>query len=257
MERFRELNLYQRVILLLLAAMIIGFAFLYTLSPALEGMIYMDAFLQVSEENGNTVYSGTIKKVESRFVVTGENVVSFFYGERVYGPYTLREDPAAIPDNAEYAHLMTGIEILDGDKIRFRGGYLNTESMKMLYREDGSYEGFLITAVMSDGTVVDGDGNVIDQMEPDLYTILNLMEGPELYRKGNWSGWICWICGFLFAVSTAVSMLFADELFRWKFLFSVRDVDSIEPSDWVIAERYIGWTIGTVAALVFFIIGLI
>ena len=83
MERFRELNIYQRIILLLLAAMIIGFAFLYTLSPALEGMIYMDAFLQVSEENGNTIYSGTIKNVESRFVVTDGNVVRFYHGERV------------------------------------------------------------------------------------------------------------------------------------------------------------------------------
>ena len=54
----------------------------------------------------------------------------------------------------------------------------------------------------------------------------------------------------------AVSILFADELFRWGLVFRVRDVDLVEPSDWEIAGRYIGWTLMTVMAFAAYMMGL-
>ena len=81
-------------------------------------------------------------------------------------------------------------------------------------------------------------------------TILELMNDPELTHKGEWFGAV-FIC-----VLNTISILFADELFRWNLAFRIRNVDYAEPSDWEIAGRYIGWTVLTIMALVFFIIGL-
>ena len=43
------------------------------------------------------------------------------YGDKTYGPYTMLEDPTAVPKNEE-AEGLTGIEIRNGDQVFFRGG---------------------------------------------------------------------------------------------------------------------------------------
>ena len=97
------------------------------------------------------------------------------------------------------------------------------------------------------------DGNIIDPNEPSTGNILELMNDPELTHKGEWFAWF----GALFiCVLNAISILFADELFRWNLAFRIRNVDHAEPSDWEIAGRYIGWTVLSIMALVLFIIGL-
>ena len=90
-------------------------------------------------------------------------------------------------------------------------------------------------------------------MEPSAATILELMNAPELTHKGEWFAWFeaVFICVF-----NTISILFADELFRWSLAFRIRNVDHTEPSDWEIAGRYIGWTVLTIMALVLFIMGL-
>lgn len=256
MERIKNLNRYQKGILLLLAAMIVVFGVIYGVVSSREGFLYMDEILLPGEENGNVVYSGTIRGKESRFLVTPGKEVTFQHGDRVYGPYTAREDPTAIPEDDAFSENLTGIEVKDGDEIIFRGGFLRMgekDPCWMLIDEAGANEGLVITAVMSDGTVVDGDGNVIDVMEPSVSVILDLIYGPKLSRKGEW---LAWFCGIFISVLTAATIVFADELFRLKFVFLVRDADQLEPSDWALAERYIGWTIGAIGALAIYIVGL-
>lgn len=256
MERVKNLNRYQKGILLLLVAMIVIFGVVYSVVSSRVGFLYMDKIHQPREENGNTVYSGNIQGLESSFTVTPEREVIFRYGEKVYGPYTAKEDRTAIPEEDSLSAYMTGVEILKGDEIIFRGGILETggaNSYRMLVNEDGSAN-FSVTVTVSNGTVMDGDGNVVDQMEPSISTILDLMEGPELTSKGQW---IAWFCGIFISIMSAVSILFADELFRWNLAFQIRDVDYAEPSDWEIASRYIVWTVLPVIALVIYIKGLL
>ena len=77
----------------------------------------------------------------------------------------------------------------------------------------------------------------------------NLSELVKEY-KGAWFG-AAFIC-----LINAISMLFADELFRWHLSFRVWNADHLEPSDWELAGRYISWTVLCVMALVLFIVGL-
>lgn len=249
MERIKELDRYQKGILLLLVAMIVVFGIIYSTVSSRVGFLYENTILLPSEVNGNTIYSGTINGKECAFTVTADKTVTFLCGDKTYGPYTAKEDPTARPDDEEY---MTGVEILDGDEVFFRGGVWCSTDGLTLFSEDGGI--FLEIAVYTEyGTTYDADGNIIDPMEPSASTVLELMAGPELTSKGEWQAWF----GAVFiSVLIAASILFADEIFRWNLAFQIRDVDHVEPSDWEIAGRYIGWTGLTIMTFVVYIMGL-
>ncbi len=243
LDRIKELGRYQKILLLLMAVMILAFTVIYPIVTALSGFLYEDTILVPAEEDGGTVYSGKIRGTAASFTVSADKTVIFQYGNTVYGPYTVKEDPAAIPKDSDLQAQMTGIELRCGGEIVFRGGVVNSGDWRMLYNEDGSFDLLRsITATMSDGT-----------MEPSVSTILDLTDGPALTHKGTWLGWFG---GVLICVITALTMLFADELFRWNASFLVRNAEEAEPSDWEIAGRYIAWTVLPISALVLFILGL-
>ncbi|MBQ8835268.1 MAG: hypothetical protein IJ001_10180 [Oscillospiraceae bacterium] len=250
MERIKNLDRYQKGILLLLIAMLVIFTVIYFITSSRVGFEYMGSILCPSNDNGNTVYSGVIQGEQAAFTVTADKTVTFTYGDKFYGPFTAEEDPTAVPDDKEF---MVGVEIREGKDIFFRGGVFRSGEDLILFDEDGGFESLSITAVMSDGTVVDSEGNVVDHMAPSASTILHLMAGPQLTSKGEWTAWFL---GLFLSAATAVSILFADELFRWNLAFQIRDVDRAEPSDWELAGRYIGWTILPIMALVIYVIGL-
>lgn len=253
MAKIQSLNRYQKGILLLLAAMTVLFSVLYLIAFSRKGFAYKDAILIPREENGSMVYSGQIEGQQARFTVSPDQTILFQYGDRTYGPYTAREDETAIPKGNDHAASMTGIELRRGEELLFRGAMLDLGELRLLYNEDGSLEALTVYVTMSDGSVVNQYGNTIDPMEPTVSDLLDLMAGPELTHKGEG---VAWFGGVFVCAATAISILFADELFRWHLMFRVRNVDDAEPSEWEITGRYISWTILPIAAIVLFLIGL-
>lgn len=256
MERINNLSRYQKGILILLVVMAILFTVLYSKATSREGFLYKDEILVVSEESGNKVYSGKIQGEESKFTVSTEKEVSFQYGEITYGPYRVKEDSAAIPEDSTWAGQMTGVEVTDGEEVLFRGGFLdlgNPGDIWLLVNEDGTDANSVFTTTMSDGITLDEHGNIIDPMKPSVKTILKLVAGPDLTHKGDWE---VWFYAILISVIITVSILFADELFRLNLAFQIRDADYAEPSDWEIASRYIGWTLTTILVFVAYLAGL-
>lgn len=255
MERLKNLNRYQQGLLLLLIVMALIFTVVYSITSSRVGFLYNDKIFVPTQNNGSTVYAGTIRGEECSFTVTPDKTVVFQYGAQVYGPYTAAEDPTAIPKDDPFSEHMTGVEVKDKDEIIFRGGVFRlggSDAISMLVNEDGNSASFGITATLSDGTVVDMDGNVVDLMEPSVMTILELMDGPELTKKGEWIAWFT--CVFL-SIVIAITILFADELFRWNLHFQIRNAERAEPSDWEIATRYISWTVLTSMVLWLYIMG--
>lgn len=263
MERIRRLDHYQKGILIFMAAMVLVFTAAYTVATARNGFAYKGAILVPAQENGNMVYSGKINGKQACFTVYADNTVVFQYGDKTYGHYTAREDPTAIPAEraAEFGEgePMTGVELRKGEEILFRGGVMDVtgyEDYRWIFDENGSLEieslGINISA-SPDAILLDERGNVIDQMEPSASAILNLMAGPELVHKGEWGAWFGGVCVCIF---TAVSILFADELFRWDLSFRIRNVEQAEPSEWEMTSRYLGWALMAVVALVLFVSGL-
>jgi len=256
MERFRKLDRFQKIVLWSLAAMIAIFCVIYAVVTSKVGFLYQDTILIPKEKNGVTTYTGRVLSRDCSITVAEDRSVSFFFDEEIYGPYTAKEDAAAVPKDHDLREKMTGIEVKEADEILFRGGVLQLggeDGFLMMVNEDGTDFGSIVSVVMSDGTVWDWNGNPVDPLEPSVTTILSLMRGPELTHKGHW---FFWFIGVFLSAVIAVSILYADELFRWNLSFRINNAEYAEPSDWEIAGRYIGWIVLTVVTLVIYITGL-
>ena len=254
MERLKNLNGYQKTILIFMIVLSLIFAAIYLKTISRVGYRYNDVILVPTEENGSTVYSGKIQGKQAEFIVSDDYTVTFSYGDKFYGPYTIKEDVTALPKDNEFSGSMKGIEVWEGSKILFRGGVMDMGEYYWLHSEDGTLDSMVtISYTTSDGIERDEHGNPIDRMKPSVYTIYELINNPELTHKGMAMGWFgaVFIC-----ILNAVTILFADELFRWNLAFQIRNVEHAEPSDWEIAGRYIGWTAMAIIALALFIIGL-
>ena len=252
MGRIKQLGRDQRVILCFMLIMIVMFTIVYSITIAREGFLYKDAILIPSQENGVITYSGKIEGEQAVFTVSEDKSIEFQYGDKVYGPYIIKEDATAIPDDSMMLEGMMGIEIHQGQEVIFRGSAMKMTDYWLLENADGSAN-INMFAEQSDGTVIDENGNIIDPMEPSVSTILEVANGPELTHKGTW---FIWFGAVLFCCFTAITMIFADELFRLKLAFQVRNVESVEPSDWEMTGRHVAWVVGPIIALILFIVGL-
>ena len=256
MERIRNLDRYQKIVLILLSVMLVLFTAIYIIVSSRVGFVYRDAILPPYEENGNTVYAGRVNGKSARFVVTQDKTVTFHYGNKTYGPYTAHEDSTAVPEDSRMAEYMTGVEIREGADVFFRGGVMPKWEKNgdfTVYDEEGGLANTGVFVASTHGIMYDSEGNVVDQMAPNAYTILRLMSGPALTSKGEW---VAWFGAVFVSVMIAVSILYADELFRSSLALMARNVDRAEPSDWEITRRYIGWTASTVMVPILYIMGL-
>ena len=75
--------------------------------------------------------------------------------DKFYGPYTVREDETAIPQDSQLGSDAVGLEVYCGDELLFRGAALDQGGLLWLYNEDGSIENFGVTAILSSGVMID------------------------------------------------------------------------------------------------------
>lgn len=183
--RICALGKYQKAVLAAAVLLVLVFSVIYPVTMGREGYLYRGALLTPGQEEGGTVYTGTVNGVQARFTVTPDRAVAFRYGEATYGPYTAVEDPSAIPENVGMSGL-TGVELRKGEEVIFRGGVVQQGDTLWLYHENGDLENGGITITTSAGVTLDEDGSVVDPNEPSLSTILELMDGPALTHKGDW-----------------------------------------------------------------------
>ena len=254
-QRLKDLNWYQKGILLLLLVMTAVFAVLYHVNVSRVGVLYNDKIFVPAEENGATVYSGKLDGTPSEFTVSGDKTsVTFRCGDTVYGPYTIKEDPSALADLEFCPSDMLGVELYDGETLLFRGGFWPSGDFTQLFRAEGSPGDDLgIYHVVEDGVMMDADGNVVDPMKPDTADILRIALAPELTHKGDWLVWFGAVC---ISLLNAATILYEDELFRWNLSFQIRNVENAEPSEWEMLSRYLSWMVLTGMALVIYILGL-
>ena len=253
MQRIKNLNGYQKGLLLLLLAMALVFAVVYHATVSRVGILYQDAIFVPEEENGATVYSGKVRGERAQITVSEDRSVVFRCGDKTYGPYTVKEDPTALPELDIEPGGMTGVEIREGEKLLFRGGFWQSGEDYWLCNENGDMEFFEILYTTGDGVQRDADGSAVDPMEPAPSDILRLVYGPELTHKGTW---LAWLSAVFISFLAAGSILYADELFRFNLSFQIQNAEAAEPSEWEMVGRYISWTVFAVAALVIYFLGL-
>ena len=253
MARIKSLGFFQKVVLAVVLAMVVVFTVVYAVTTARVGYSYQDAILVPAQEDGATVYTGRVQGKNARITVEPDGLVTFQYDDKTFGPYTVREDPSAIPEAFTENSGMTGIEIRCGEDVFFRGCTSRYGGPSFLYNEDGSAVSIRITYTTGSGEIRGEDGNVIDPLEPDPATILDLLDSPALTHKGSW---LAWFLGIVLCGITVVSILFADELFRLRLSFRIQNVEDAEPTEWEITTRHLSWAVLAIGAFAIFIIGL-
>ena len=253
MDRIKSLGFFQKVVLAVVLAMVVVFTVVYAVTTARVGYSYQDAILVPAQEDGATVYTGRVQGKNARITVEPDGLVTFQYDDKTFGPYTVREDPSAIPEAFTENSGMTGIEIRCGEDVFFRGCTSRYGGPSFLYNEDGSAASIRITYTTGSGEIRGEDGKVIDPLEPDPATILDLLDSPALTHKGSW---LAWFLGIVLCGITVVSILFADELFRLRLSFRIQNVEDAEPTEWEITTRHLSWAVLAIGAFAIFIIGL-
>lgn len=253
-QKIQDLNWYQKGILLLLLALIPVYAVIYHVSISRVGVLYNDKIFVPAEESGATVYSGRLDGKPAEITVTNDKTaVTFRCGDTVYGPYTIGEDPSALADIEFCPSDMRGVALYDGETLLFRGGFWPSGEFTQLYRADGSPDLQMGLYAVENGVWKDADGNAVDPMKPDAADILRIALAPELTHKGDWLVWFGAVC---ISLLNAATILYADELFRWNLSFQIQNAEDVEPSEWEMLSRYLGWTVLTILAFVVYILGL-
>ena len=253
-QKIKDLNWYQKGILLLLLVLIPVYAVIYHVSISRVGVLYNDKIFVPAEESGATVYSGRLDGKPAEITVTNDKTaVTFRCGDTVYGPYTIKEDPSALADIEFCPSDMRGVALYDGETLLFRGGFWPSGEFTQLYRADGSPDLQMGLYAVENGVWKDADGNVVDPMKPDAADILRIALAPELTHKGDWLVWFGAVC---ISLLNAATILYADELFRWNLSFQIRNTEDVEPSEWEMLSRYLGWTVLTILAFIVYILGL-
>ncbi|MBS6215789.1 MAG: hypothetical protein KH704_02560 [Clostridiales bacterium] len=250
MNRWRALTPFPRIMLCIQAGLLVLFTALYPVLGMQRGIDFQGQFLRQVERGEDTVYTGTLdgKTVELTFTPSG--ALFYRWGDVEYGPYTLTEDPTALPPS-ELMGDVTGVELrLDG-AILFRGGY-GWDGL-YLVNEDGTKLNGL--EIVTNGTAygLDGSQQIYEEGLSITRAIGLLLEGPPLRSRADLE---LYFIGTLMAAINVASILFADELFRWNLRWRIRDPERAEPSEWELFSRGFSWVLLTILALFGYMMGL-
>ena len=239
LELWREMSWYRRVLLAVLAAMVVGFGIATPVVRARKGMEYRDTLFYPGEEAGVLRYTGRLDWERAEFTVRPGGLVEYRWGEEVYGPYTVAEDPAASP--SKYPGT-PGIEVRQGEEVLFRGGYFNDY---MLIREDGE----LLTGLAVRFETGDGGRELTrrDLHEPGLSQIVRLaLGGTELTHRGSFG---LYLLVTLLAAFNIFQICCPGLMFRLSLWGRVRDPYAAEPSEWYILMERLEWIVLTAVVL--------
>ena len=283
-EKWAVWPVYRRAMLLATAGILAFFAVLYPIVGRQKGVKRNGDFYGMTAVGETKLYVGTIHSwIEGHTVIQSGDGREAVYavtpvsaddirvecqiGEETFGPFRVTKYPLAqLPGAGSNAlnsfpiPFDTGLEIkntITGETL-FRGGY----------RLSGDY-----TSLISGTITTEGDpGSASEHMTVDGVTYFDYApaspeKGPgpydltffaleaeeELTHKGN-VGYFA--LALLVAVLNAASIVWAEELFVWSMSFQVADPESVEPSEWEIFPRHVGWGLFLLMELIVLIMGL-
>ena len=257
-ERLKATNLYQRILLILMAAAFPLFFVIYQVVTAQPGIEYQGAFLRCEMQGEQAVYTGKVNGFQVRFAVSPEGKVEYTCDGVAQPAYTVVEDPTAIPAENEWSldpAVLRGAEIRQGEKVLHRVAWSDSSGFYIMVDENGKTVGNMFAITFSSGgKTYDENGQEIQpSAHPGPADLVNMVFEPEIVHRGDWQ---FWFMGTLAALGCILLILFADELFRFNLSFQIRNADWAEPSEWEIATRYIGWTLLAFVAVASYCMGL-
>lgn len=262
---WQALTLFQRIILLVLAAMFLFFGGVNAWRHAHPGVFYdgrftSDQFLTFSEEGGVRRYTGAVDAQSAEFIVDGDQV-TYRSGDRTYGPYQVLRDDSVLPADSDGIISRVGVRVLRGEETVFEGGCIypsdsiNGSWYEDLVWSDGTpYDtslGFGFVSTTS-GFIFDNEGDEEEFYAPRLTAVILLALGPTLSCRGSWG---LYILAAVLSVAVAAYTLYYQQLLRWQVRWYVRDWANAEPSDWMIFGALMGILVLTGMVLMLYVTG--
>lgn len=241
---------FQKVMLLIFAAMLLVFSVLLAITRAHKGVEFEDALLDVTESADKTLYSGTAHGEYVEIAVGRDGAtttVTYRIGARSEDVYTVETGLSAV--KTSFNRYLPGVRISRGTEIVFEGGWDADYSDDffiggMLYDLNGEPSAELLVEMSA---AADG---YWDDWQPGLGSVLHFVRGAELTARGD---------ARLFAVAAAmlgmaaVLTAFPTELFRLKYRWDVKDP---EPTDFYYGMTYLTAILLACFALAAFIMAL-
>lgn len=216
MTPWRELGRFRQVLLILLAAMLSLTALGVIYESTRPGIDYCGEFFLRTQEGETTQYKGDFVGSPVTITVTRDQVEIYNGNFQHYGPYAIRDDPAAVPETTDWDGVtgkdLRGLEVWRKEELLFRGGAYQSGNIWRLFEEDGTLR---------------WEGDYGEEREPSATAICTLYLGPALSHMGSWLGFGV---AALVALFGTVDMLFAEYFFKRNVNRTVQNVEDPEPT---------------------------
>ncbi len=231
----------QKVILLILAAMIVLFGVLTGVSRADQGVLFEGALLKMSASAEGTVYSGKVHGDQAAVTVTpgsgSATTVEFVIGDRFHDICSVEYPLADI--RTEGGGTVPGVRILKNGEVLFEGGY-DKDSEYGWYNQDGTW------APMIRGSAPFGN-DPWSGYETTAASAMRFAQGPELTARGSW---LLYALMVFFTLLVMLDVAFPTVLFYMRHCCDVRDP---EPSDFYLAAQKVSWVVYPILLLIGYI----
>ena len=246
----RERTKFQKILLILLAAMILLFGVMTGVSRSWHGVEFHDALLKVQKTRENSTYSGKSHGETVNIVVLRESEtetsVNLCIGDRIEEHWWV-EYPLE-PIRTEHGGMVPGGRVYKEGELVFEGAYDPADYSDVighiLYDKNGKW-----TMDVSFDMHTSVDNSYWQHYESGISTVLEFAHGPEQTARGSW---------LIYAMTTLLALLamgmtaFPRELFEMNHRWYVKDP---EPTEFYFAMNTFVCCFLTVMALVLYIIG--
>lgn len=270
MEEFREKwaswPFYRRAMLAVTVGLMVLATVLYLTVGSRKGIEYGSSFYALTTEDGTMTYTGNTHEWREGNTIIQSNVgwetvytvaeapegytVECRMGNETYGPYQVAAvDLADLSTRVLGFYLDGGMEITNvttGERL-FRGGYIRSSS-GYAFLLDENKEG--------EASSIGDFAPPKPKAGPDCDDLYHFTFGAEasMTRKANW---LYYFCALLFAVFNTVSLLYAEDLFTFHMSFRVADPANVEPSEWELFSRHVGWAVFLLFEGIFLLAGIL
>ena len=242
-----ERTLYQKIVLVILAAMIVVFGVITAVNQSNHGIRFGGGFLRKEETTDADCFIGQVNEEQVTILrwYGNENdtrTITLRVGERIHDTYTVYLGEPMIPldEIAVTALQVSTVRITNNETAIFEGGY--QESSGLFFTAEGEWPGLNLDVKIH----VSG----ADPWENYTMTkgqLVQLALAPELIDRGDWRLYGIMV---LFTLVTMVDVAFPNTLFRWRHRRWVKDP---EPTDDYMSMQHLAWMIALPVLLAFYI----
>ena len=224
-----ERSRMQKILLVILAAMILLFGILNVVSLFRKGVVFDEHLLRIQTETDHTTYCGKVYGDEVSVVVRSAKAqVEYLVEDRVHDVYTV-EYPLE-PIETQFGSVF-GIRILKNDEILFEGGYDPQQEFASWFDQNGEWDPGIYVTYGTSG------GGLSAPEELTRGNIMYFLNGPEIVHRGSFGLYLLMV---LMTLLMMLDVAFPLALFRLKHRLDVRDP---EPTEFYLAMQKAGWVL--------------